>query len=79
MKKYLFAEEKKQFRKRLQLQEDWEEIPEVVPQLAHFSEHVVTRPADWPEHVVITGYWDLKVCCHIASFSLREARPICSR
>jgi sterol 3beta-glucosyltransferase len=27
------------------------------PLLFGFSEHVVPRPADWPEHVHITGYW----------------------
>ncbi|MFC4909022.1 glycosyltransferase [Actinomadura gamaensis] len=27
--------------------------------LACFSEHVVPRPADWPAHVHLTGYWTL--------------------
>lgn len=29
------------------------------PQLYGFSEAVVPRPADWPDHVSITGYWFL--------------------
>jgi len=29
------------------------------PLLFGFSEHVVPRPADWPAHVHITGYWQL--------------------
>jgi sterol 3beta-glucosyltransferase len=31
----------------------------VTPLLFGFSEHVVPRPADWPAHVHITGYWQL--------------------
>jgi sterol 3beta-glucosyltransferase len=30
-----------------------------VPALACFSEAVVPRPPDWPEHVHVTGYWFL--------------------
>jgi sterol 3beta-glucosyltransferase len=31
-----------------------------VPVLLGFSPHVVPRPADWPETVVVTGYWFLE-------------------
>ncbi|MBK9125737.1 MAG: glycosyltransferase family 1 protein [Chloroflexi bacterium] len=28
-------------------------------QLLAFSTHVVPRPADWPDHICVTGYWTL--------------------
>lgn len=31
-----------------------------VPQFLGYSESVVPRPADWPDHVHVTGYWFLK-------------------
>jgi len=31
-----------------------------VPQLHGFSNHVVPRPADWPEWAYVTGYWFLE-------------------
>ena len=34
--------------------------PQPVPQLFAFSEEVVPRPPEWPEHVIITGYWSRK-------------------
>eukprot|EP01126_Amoeba_proteus_P001412 TRINITY_DN10402_c0_g1_i6.p1 TRINITY_DN10402_c0_g1~~TRINITY_DN10402_c0_g1_i6.p1 ORF type:complete len:336 (-),score=38.38 TRINITY_DN10402_c0_g1_i6:158-1165(-) len=48
-----------EFRKFLQLPE-FDETPDTVPHLCHFSEHVVPHPKDWPEHVVVTGYWDMQ-------------------
>jgi len=31
--------------------------PEIVPTFFAFSEHVIPKPPDWPEQVLITGYW----------------------
>src|SRR5262245_4568739 len=30
-----------------------------VPVLYSFSRHVLPTPADWPEHINVTGYWVL--------------------
>jgi len=32
--------------------------PHTVPLLYAFSEKVIPRPPEWPEHAVITGYWN---------------------
>ncbi|WP_153913960.1 glycosyltransferase [Shewanella sp. TC10] len=31
-----------------------------IPVLHAFSKHIVTRPQDWPQNTVLTGYWFLK-------------------
>ena len=54
-----------------------------IPVLAAFSAHVVPKPADWPDHAHVTGYWfvdpdaDWQPPRELEAFIDAGARPLC--
>ena len=43
-----------------------------IPVLHAFSSAVVSRPADWPPHALVTGYWRLRASAYEPSAELRD-------